>query len=103
MKFLKNLFWRETKTEKSNVMDEEKIKYIHPHQIDGVVENLDEIIQQLNAAIVIAGKAKRNSCEVGQFKMYKKIFHELWLGVAEYYNYINSIDVESNSDEKYIA
>lgn len=83
--------------------DEKTTQYIHPHQVDKMVENTDEIIQQLNAAIVVAGMMKQNSCEVEQFKMYKKMFHELWLGIAEQYNYINSVDIGKYSDEKYIA
>lgn len=78
-------------------------KYIHPAHINGMCDNIDSIVEQLNAAVVIAKKMKSNSCEVGQFKMYKKMFHELWLGVAEYYNAINNVDIKSNSDGKYIS
>lgn len=102
MKNFKNLFKTGGK-EKNDREEEGTVYYIHPYQIDGMIENTDEIIHQLNAAIVIAEKMKKNSCEVGQFNIYKKVFHELWLGIAEQYNYINSVDICKHSDGKYIV
>lgn len=78
-------------------------KYIHPAHVNGMCDDIDSIVEQLNAAVVVAKKMKSNSCEVETFRMYKKMFHELWLGVAEYYNNINKIDVNSNSDGNYIS
>lgn len=78
------------------------IKYIHPAKIDGFNQNVDEIVEQLNAASLIARKMKTNSCETSRFNMYKNMFHELWVGVAKQYNQINRIDIDKNSDEIYI-
>lgn len=77
-------------------------KYIHPTHVNGMCDDIDNIVEQLNAAVVIAKRMKVNSCETEKFKMYKKMFHELWLGVAKYYNNINNVDVNLNSDGIYI-
>ena len=79
------------------------VNYIHPAQIEGMYNDIDNIIQQLGAAIVVAGKMKVNNCEVERFKMYKKMFHELWIGIAEPYNNINAINVEEKSNGIYVA
>lgn len=79
------------------------VKYIHPNQIPGMSENIDEIIGYLNAAIIIAGKMKKNSCEVETFKMYKALFRDIWADVAIPYNNINQVDADECSDKKYIA
>ena len=97
MKLFKNLLIRR------KVVPKSATRYIHPTQMENVIVSADKIISQLNAAIVILEKMKVNSCEVEQFKMYKKMFHETWLGVAEHYNVINSIDMEKYSDRRYIS
>lgn len=97
MNLFKNLIIRRKRVPKSAT------KYIHPTQISDVMMSTDRIISQLSAAIVIMEKMKANSCEVEQFRMYKKMFHELWVGIAEYYNVINNIDIEKCSDERYIS
>lgn len=97
MKLFKNLLIRR------KVVPKGVTRYIHPTQMENMIVSANKIISQLNAAIVIMEKMKVNSCEVEQFKMYKKMFHETWLGVAEYYNVINGIDVEKYSDKRYIS
>lgn len=95
MKLFKRLKYKKYKPEAV-------IKYIHPTRIDGFNQNIDKIVEQLNAASLIARKMKTNNCEVSRFNMYKNMFHELWVGVAEQYNNINTIDINKNSDEIYI-
>lgn len=97
MKLFKNLLIRR------KVVPKRVTRYIHPTQMENMIVSADKIISQLSAAIVIMGKMKVNSCEVEQFKMYKKMFHETWLGVAEHYNTINNIDTEKCSDKRYIS
>lgn len=78
------------------------VKYIHPRQIAGLCDSIDKIQQQLYAVILITEKMNVENCEVERFKMYKKMFHEMWLGVAVYYNVINNIDLEQYNDERII-
>ena len=97
MKLFKNLLIRK------RVVPKSATRYIHPTQMENMIVSADKIISQLNAAIVILEKMKVKSCEVEQFKMYKKMFHETWLGVAEHYNVIKGVDVEKCSDKRYIS
>lgn len=78
------------------------IRYIHPLKINDIHESVDNIVEQLTAAIAIAKKMKAGSCETETFKMYKKMFHDAWLGIAEHYNAINAVDIEKYSDDRYI-
>lgn len=74
------------------------VKYVHPTQNVELKESIDGIISQLNAAVLIAKKMQTENCEVETFKMYKKMFHETWLGVAEYYNVVNGFSLECCCD-----
>ena len=79
-----------------------KLKYVHPARTLEMKEPIDNIINQLNSAILIAQKMQVDNCEVERFKMYKKMFHEMWLGVAEYYNAINNIDLEQYNGQRIV-
>ena len=78
------------------------VKYVHPAHTLEMKEPIEGIINQLNSAILIARKMQVDNCEVETFKMYKKMLHETWLGVAEYYNIINHIDLEQLADKRFI-
>lgn len=77
-----------------------KVMYVHPVHTSEMKEPIESIINQLNYAILIAKKMQVNNCEAERFKMYKRMLHEIWLGVAEYYNMINNIDLEQYADER---
>ena len=81
---------------------ESKVRYVHPIHTLEMKEPIDNIISQLNSAILIAQKMQVDNCEVERFKMYKRMLHETWLGVAEYYNIINHIDLEQLTDKRLI-
>lgn len=78
------------------------VKYIHPRQINEVYSSIDSIQRQLSAAILITEKMNVENCEVERFKMYRKMFHEMWLGVAEHYNVINNVDLEQYNNERIV-
>lgn len=80
-----------------------EIRYVHPTQNVELKESIDGIINQLNAAILIAKKMQIDNCEVEIFKMYKKMFHETWLGVAKYYNVVNCFDLENCSNIRHMS
>ena len=96
MKKWKMLFCRK----KKNIS---KVKYVHPAQNLEMKEPIDNIINQLNSAILIARKMQVDNCEVETFKMYKKMLHEKWLGVAEYYNEVNGVDLENCCDRRFVS
>lgn len=96
MKRWKILFCRKKK-------DVSKVKYVHPAQTLEMKEPIDNIVNQLNFAILIAKKMQVDNCEVERFKMYKKMLHETWLGVAEYYNVVNGVDLENCCDVRLVS
>lgn len=96
MKKWKMLFCRK----KKNIP---KVKYVHPARTLEMKEPIDNIINQLNSAILIARKMQVDNCEVETFKMYKKMLHETWLGVAEYYNEVNGVDLENCCDRRFVS
>lgn len=96
MRNWKTLFFREKKIKP-------KVRYVHPVHTLETKEPIENIIFQLNHAILIAKKMQVNNCEIERFKMYKRMLHETWLGVAEYYNVINSIELEQHTDERVIS
>ena len=79
------------------------VRYVHPVQTLEMKEPIDNIINQLNSAILIARKMQVDNCEVETFKMYKKMLHETWLGVAEYYNEVNGVDLENCCDRRFVS
>lgn len=81
--------------------NELKVRYVHPIHTLEMKEPIDNIISQLNSAILIAQKMQVDNCEVERFKMYKRMLHETWLGVAEYYNEVNGVDLENYCDKIY--
>ena len=80
-----------------------KVKYVHPARTLEMKEPIEGIINQLNSAILIARKMQSDNCEVETFKMYKKMLHETWLGVAEYYNEVNCVDLEYYCDRRFVS
>lgn len=79
------------------------VRYVHPVQTLEMKEPIDNIINQLNSAILIARKMQVDNCEVETFKMYKKMLHETWLGVAEYYNEVNGVNLENCCDRRFVS